>query len=358
MKRMRLSIVFTALLASACGGASRGPSVPAAGGSSEGAEVYARYCALCHGAEGEGYAADNATRLRGQGLLQTASDDFFALAIARGRGHTAMAGYHESFGGPLSDFQIDALVAHLRSWQTEPAIELPSESIEGDPEQGALHYAEHCASCHGRLAQGTDQAQSLNRWTFLTQASDHFLRYAIANGREDTPMPAFAGQLEDRTIDDIVSFLRRFEREPDAVPRHLAPPSLEEMTVIRHEDGPTPTFTLREGRFVPAAQVRDAIAAESRLIVLDARPASDWLIERIPSALPVPYYAIDPIIERLPRDGTWIVAYCGCPHAASGEVVDALREAGFENTAVIDEGVYHWIDAGYPTEEGPLTAPE
>ena len=109
---------------------------------------------------------------------------------------------------------------------------------------------------------------------------------------------------------------------------------------------------LTGARFV--AHSNTAAAANSRLVILDARPTSDWLIERLPGALPVPYYAIQPIIERLPRDGTWIVAYCGCPHAASGEVVDALREAGFEHTAVLDEGVYHWIDEGYPTESGAL----
>lgn len=347
-----------ALLCVACGGAGAGTTGTTGGGeataSAEGAALYAQYCALCHGAEGEGYAADNATRLRGQGLLQTASDGFFGLAIARGRPHSAMAAYHESFGGPLSDTQVDALVAHIRGWQTEPALELSDASLEGDPEQGSQVYGEHCASCHGRLAQGTDQAQSLDRWTFLTRASDQFLRHAIVEGRADTPMPAFGEQIESGSIDDIVAFLRRLEEEPDVVPQHMAPPSLADMTVVRHEAGPTPEFTLREERFVSAAQVRDAVAAESRLILLDARPTSDWLIERLPGALPVPYYEIAPILEHLPRDGTWIVAYCGCPHAASGEVIDALREAGFENTAVLDEGVYHWVDAGYPTEEGPL----
>ena len=56
------------------------------------------------------------------------------------------------------------------------------------------------------------------------------------------------------------------------------------------------------------------------------------------------------LVARLPRDGTFIVAYCGCPHAASGRVVDALRERGFENTAVLDEGVLVWRDLGYPVE--------
>lgn len=355
---MRISLL--AMLLVACGSSQTASVTPNPTPIAEGpgAELYARYCALCHGDDGGGYAADNATRLRGQGFLRTASDQLLGLAIARGRAHTAMGGYHESRGGPLSDDDVDTLVAHLRGWQTEPAIELSEEPATGDPENGAVLFGEHCARCHGRLGQGDDEAQSLTRWTFLSQANDDFLRRAIREGRDDTPMPAFAERLEPQQIDDMVVFLRRFEEEDDVVPQHMAPPSLADMTVVRHGSGPTPELTLREGRFVSAAAIRDAVAAQSRIILLDARPTSDWLIERLPGALPVPYYDIEPIIARLPRDGTWIVAYCGCPHAASGEVIDALREAGFENTAVLDEGVYHWIEEGYPTEEGPLDRAE
>jgi len=64
-------------------------------------------------------------------------------------------------------------------------------------------------------------------------------------------------------------------------------------------------------------------------------------------------HVVDAILEELPRDGTPMVAYCGCPHAASGRVVDALREHGFTNTAVIDEGIDHWAEQDYPTAEGP-----
>ncbi len=348
---MRHAGVFFLALVAACG-TPPSTEAPLSSAAREGAALYARYCALCHGAEGEGYAADDATRLHGQSFLRTASDEFLRTAIARGRIDTAMAAYSHEHGGPLEDAQIDALVAHLRSWQEGPGIDVSEVEVSGDPERGALLFTEHCSTCHGTLGEGAS-AQSLSAQTFLTTASDGFLRYAIVNGREDTPMPAFGDRLEAQQIDDLVAFLRRMEEEPHAVPRHLAPPTLDAIPLMRHPDGPAPSFTLREERYVPAVQVRDAMERGARLIVLDARPTSDWLRRRLPGAIPVPYYDIAPIIERLPRDGTWIVAYCGCPHAASGAVVDALRAAGFEHTAVLDEGVYHWIDQGYPTETGP-----
>ena len=345
------------LIAAGCGGATPPPieptPTPTSTANAEGEALYTQFCALCHGESGEGYAADNATRLRGQSFLRTASDDLLTLAIARGRVGTAMGGYSQDFGGPLTQSQIDALVATVRAWQTEPSIELDDTPTEGDLDRGAIVFGERCASCHGALAEG-ETAQSLNRTTFLSEANDGFLRYAIVNGREQTPMTAFGDSLTTAQIDDIVAYLRNFEEDPHAVPAHLAPPSLDRMAILQHPEGPTPSFTLRDERFVSAAQVRAAVEAGSRLILLDARPTSDWLIRRLPGALPVPYYEVEPILARLPRDGTWIVAYCGCPHAASGHVVDALREAGITNTAVLDEGVYHWIEQGFPTETGPV----
>jgi cytochrome c oxidase cbb3-type subunit 3 len=62
--------------------------------------------------------------------------------------------------------------------------------------------------------------------------------------------------------------------------------------------------------------------------------------------------------DNLPKDGTWIVAYCACPHAASDYVINNLRELGFENTAVIDEGILVWTAMGLPVTAGEQIAAE
>src|SRR3954468_18228442 len=67
-----------------------------------GHQIYGKLCALCHGADARGYAADNAPSLRTPTFLATASDDFLRAGIERGRPGTAMAGYAQSVGGPLS----------------------------------------------------------------------------------------------------------------------------------------------------------------------------------------------------------------------------------------------------------------
>ncbi len=124
------------------------------------------------------------------------------------------------------------------------------------------------------------------------------------------------------------------------------------MPIVIHPDGATPHFTVRENRFVPAAEVKRALDRGQRIIIMDARATSDWLRMHIPGALPVPYYELGGIVEELPRDGTWMIAYCACPHAASGHLVDALRAQGFTNAVILDEGIHFWEEQDYPVVSG------
>ncbi|HSY20663.1 MAG TPA: cytochrome c, partial [Polyangiaceae bacterium] len=50
-----------------------------------GQEVYARTCAVCHGPNGEGYAADQAPALAQPDFLASVSDDFLRSSITSGR---------------------------------------------------------------------------------------------------------------------------------------------------------------------------------------------------------------------------------------------------------------------------------
>ena len=119
--------------------------------------------------------------------------------------------------------------------------------------------------------------------------------------------------------------------------------------LIINPKGKQARFTLRDNRFVPAADVKAALDAKSRIVIIDARAPSDWALSRIPGSIPGPYYQLDRL-EKLPKDDTWIVAYCACPHHASGAVVDELRKRGYKHTAVLDEGILEWQRRGYPVE--------
>lgn len=353
-------MLVTALVVAAAGGAAlflaqctrTRPNDPREADRVAGATLYRTYCGLCHGDQGEGYAADDANALNNQDFLVSVSDEFLRINIADGHPGTAMAAYAQEAGGPLVSEDIDLLVAFIRAWQTEPSVELSDEPVEGDIDNGRAVFARECASCHGANGRG-DSALSLDNGVFLRSASDAQIEYAIRVGRRGTPMPAFAGELQEDTIDDLTALIRSWGSETnDTVP--AAASEIGEGPAVINPDGGPPQFSaLREGRYVPSEEVSRAIEAGKRLVILDARPPSDYVRFHIVGAIPSPYYSVAEVMERIPNDGTWVIAYCACPHAASGRVMDYLRENGFENTAVLDEGVLHWHDEGFPVVEGP-----
>ena len=312
-----------------------------------GEELYQQYCKLCHAADGTGYAADNAPSLVSENFLKSATDDFLAQGIRMGRPATAMAAYGALRGGPLDDAQIAAIVAFLRS-KGPQAMPIPEAPPEGDGARGQALFGEHCEKCHGNERQrGT--ALSLYNREFLANARPAFLRFAIEHGRPPTPMPAFAGKLSSTEIGDLTVWLGSHAPDGPASPPVQNVTIPDNLPVVLNPKGKNPDFTLREDRYVSAAQVKRALELKQRIVILDARPASEWIQFRIPGAISFPYHQSEHI-DRIPKDGTWVVAYCACPHHASGEVVDALRKLDYPKTAVLDEGILVWKNLGYPVE--------
>jgi cytochrome c oxidase cbb3-type subunit 3 len=317
-----------------------------------GAAAFAKYCALCHAADATGYAADHAPSLVSTSFLASATDEYIGRGIREGRPGTAMAPYGKLRGGPLDDEEVAAIIAFLRD--KGPARQpLSSAPVLGDATRGEAVYASSCQRCHGTRTDRGD-AVHLANLALLSAASDAFLRYAVVHGRSGTPMPGFRGVLGEDEIDNVVSFLRTW-----AVPlppeRTVAPepPPLGE--VVINPRGKNPEFTLREDRFVPIDDVKKALDAKQRIVIIDARATSDWLVMHIPGSISVPYYLFTRL-DALPKDGTWITAYCACPHHASGAVVDELRKRGFTHTAVLDEGILEWKKRNYPTVGDPSMA--
>ncbi|MGE0788605.1 MAG: c-type cytochrome [Sandaracinaceae bacterium] len=365
MLRRTLSFLVLGLALVGCGDRASDEPAPPSAEEREAAEVrageraYSRYCALCHGRDGEGYAADNAPMLSNQEWLRSASDEMITAAIADGRPGTPMSAWSVQHGGPLAESQIASIVRYLRSWQRAPRAVVDEVEVHGDPLRGQSVFAIKCARCHGARGEGVD-AIALGNPAFLRTVSDGFLQYAVSHGRTGTRMEAFSGQLTPEQIDDVVAYVRSLAPSTDLAPAPHAPelpaapelPSLEELPLVIHPEGRNAHFTLRDDRFVPADDVHAALERGERMILLDARATSDWLAGRIPGALPVPFYEMSDLVEALPRDGTPMIAYCACPHAASGHVVDALRAAHFENTMVLDEGIGYWVEHGYPQTSG------
>ena len=317
------------------------------------ANLYQKYCALCHAENREGYAADNAPSLRSHSLLGTSKNsNFMRYTIQFGRANTAMAGYLDTQGGPMEYIEIELLLQWLYEQSgVEKEIEISREPVKGDITLGAKVYENNCAVCHGSKGEGIS-APALGNPMLLATATDEFLKYAITEGRDGTPMAAFKNVLSKKEINGVTAFLRSRAsgwNVPKTTPVKVPKPE----EYILNPKNKNPKFTLKDGLYVPAKQVFQALKDSARFVILDARSTVAWRQTHIPGAVPVPYYEEpETFINDIPKDDTWIIVYCACPHAASRRVVNTLRRYGFKKTAIIDEGVLVWAQLGYPVLHG------
>lgn len=317
------------------------------------AQNYQQYCALCHGAERQGYVNDQAPSLRSKSLLATGIPHHLYMSIAYGRAGTPMGAYLDEVGGPMSHEEIDQLAYWLRA--QEPGVEFVPvwpEPVTGDVAQGAAVYATHCAECHGDNGEGKI-GPAIGNPAMLANVTDLFLRYAIANGRDGTEMQAWQGVLSEAEIDSVTAFLRsRVGGWTQQKPVLRSPPEVDNW--VLNPDAPPPEFELRDGRYIMAEDLHRVLQEKRRMILIDTRVSSMWQMGNIEGSVPLPYYfqKYDELVQALPNDGTWIFLYCECPRAAAKSVQDELRARGYENTAVLYEGVQGWAGLGYPVMVG------
>lgn len=315
-----------------------------------GGEFYARMCAVCHGASGEGYAADQAPQLAQPDFLASVSDDYLRAAIANGRRGTTMSAWARVKGGPLKPADIDAVVLFIRGWQKGPSVRLDERPLTGDARVGAALFDAQCAKCHGPQGVGGPQLQ-LGGAEVLATASNGFLRAAIRRGRPGTPMPAFETTLGAKGVEDVVAALRSFQPADPESHAVVRPPPLPLGPLPLNPQGPEPLGFKAYSEMTSVDVVHAELARGARMALLDARAPSDFLREHIAGAVSVPFYDPAPYFAGLPKD-TWLVCYCGCPHAESGRLAQQLAAQGFTKVTVLDEGLGVWKSRGYPMATG------
>ena len=111
---------------------------------------YQRYCALCHGEDRQGYVNDHAPSLRSKSLMRTGVPHEVLRALSYGREGTAMGGYLDEVGGPLTLDETWDLTYWL-FWQSgaEDRVDIQKDLIAGDAVHGEALFKENCTSCHG-----------------------------------------------------------------------------------------------------------------------------------------------------------------------------------------------------------------
>jgi len=225
-----------------------------------GGALFEARCRTCHGPQGTGIegvapAINSPELFSGQRLqaigFSGTMEDYLKGVISAGRPVPSagtnypqrMPAWGESYGGPLRDDQIDALVAFIMNWQGEagPAATAPaSEAVGTDihvalppgdaPAGAALADSLGCTGCHmlstvgpGWMAQGQEPGIGSRAASRLEQADytgeatspEEYLVEAILQpqaylvaGYESVPMPGNYGQqLTAQQLADLVAHL-------------------------------------------------------------------------------------------------------------------------------------------------------
>ena len=209
-------------------------AVAAAEGTSAevGQELYSQNCALCHGEFGEGgsnpsLAGDIIFPISTADYLKTRDDFTLRSVIAQGQPNFGMSPFGSTFGGPLDDEEIDAVVAYIRAWEANPPVELPPEiAVEIDGEDSVVLdtrnvYDQLCSQCHGLQGEG-GLGPSFSNPQFQATRTDSQLFNAINLGHEATSMIGWGDVLSADQIQQMIELIREFRTSPGG-----SEPSLE-----------------------------------------------------------------------------------------------------------------------------------
>jgi rhodanese-related sulfurtransferase/DNA-binding transcriptional ArsR family regulator len=90
-------------------------------------------------------------------------------------------------------------------------------------------------------------------------------------------------------------------------------------------------------------------ARRDDVVVLDTRPAREYLAGHIPGALSIPVDELQQRLRRLPK-GKEYVAYCRGPYCVYADRAVEILQASGRRAQRLQEGFPEWKAAGFPVE--------
>jgi mono/diheme cytochrome c family protein len=173
-----------------------------------GQQIYAAYCATCHGARGDGDTPGAAgLHPRPVNLSeQEYSLSRLSFSLWNGVAGTAMPAWRELGMDDLS--AVARVVQNFHATQAEPSIPAPVLAL------GERVYAARCAQCHGEKGDGNGSAAGqfpVAPTNFQAQRPSiaASLR-ALRSGIEGTPMAPWANELSEAELSAVAYFVRGF----------------------------------------------------------------------------------------------------------------------------------------------------
>jgi cytochrome c oxidase cbb3-type subunit 2 len=212
-----------------------------------GKAVYDQQCARCHGVTGAGdgpagtlleppprdfTSARYKIRTTETGSLPT--DEDLARSIREGLPGTSMP----AFGSLLSDADVTAVIAHLKTFSPRFASEAPRPVAIGAPVPPSaasvaagrtVYETLQCGACHGEDGRGTgalatefsddwghdlEAADLSEPWTFVGGSSTRDLYLRFRTGMNGTPMPSFIDSASDQEMWHLANYVASLARKP------------------------------------------------------------------------------------------------------------------------------------------------
>lgn len=188
-------------------------------GTEEGAQLFASNCAACHGQFGQGgpnpgRPGDLIPPISSAEFLGTRDDATLRNIVSQGQPDLGMNPFGSAYGGPLTDDQIDAIVAFVRAWQANPPQIPAVVAATPTPAQPTLTaqqiFGSVCSQCHGTNGEG-GTGPALNTSEAQAKYDDHALSELISKGIPSTSMLGVGGIFSQDQIRQLVTYVRNLK---------------------------------------------------------------------------------------------------------------------------------------------------
>lgn len=99
----------------------------------------------------------------------------------------------------------------------------------------------------------------------------------------------------------------------------------------------------------PAEHVKRLLDAGARLVFVDLRPPEEFTQGRLPGARSIPLRELRRHYAEVPRTGH-VILYCACPSEEVQAAYRFLRDQGYRNLSIMEDGFPGWVKRGYPLD--------
>ena len=217
MKRSRILCLSLALLLVGLMGISGVVVAQEESDPENGARLYLENCAVCHGLDGKGRQG----AMLAKPFASVQPEAFVRQVLLTGVIGATMPAWSQEGGGPLTDKEIEDLIAFVVSLGGEQAPSLPTPTLvvitpvptrrgeAGDPNRGVLVYVENCFVCHGEDGRGRIGARLAKAFPAISPSA--FIKEVTIRGIDGSVMPAWlntmGGPLTLREVNDVAAYV-------------------------------------------------------------------------------------------------------------------------------------------------------